>query len=342
MTTCRTGSRDVSREVAIDGERCVHALLATASCRACIEACPRQALRLGEEALGIDTTACDGCGLCRPACPEAAIAVGAPIHRRRTRDGLIAFAICEWAGQAAGAGVVACLHAVGRRELEGLAGEGVVRLTVAHGDCDRCPRRPEATLAEAASDARRIQRSRGEKPIEIDWQSPSRWRETLAASGRAEAPVDTARRGFLGLGRRAPSRALRPAASGPPDAGHLSARSPVLSPGACTGCDACVRICPHGALRLGKAGDDLRYETVPESCTGCGLCMDVCAHDAIRVELMSGVRQVLALRSGRCRACGAPYHEPPARPSSDLCPICSRHNHRSALFQVNDPGRRNT
>ena len=67
---------DIEREIALPklfGERCVHALSATASCKACVDVCPEDAWLLDDEALGLDTERCDGCGLCAAACPERAI-----------------------------------------------------------------------------------------------------------------------------------------------------------------------------------------------------------------------------------------------------------------------------
>ncbi|MDY6877264.1 MAG: 4Fe-4S binding protein [Chloroflexota bacterium] len=47
----------------------------------------------------------------------------------------------------------------------------------------------------------------------------------------------------------------------------------------CTGCGACVEVCPAGAIGLvdGKARVD------EESCTGCGACVDACAEGAIQL-----------------------------------------------------------
>ena len=57
----------------INGDRCVHAHIETASCKACVDACPENAWILDDESLGLNTNSCDGCGLCVPACTEGAI-----------------------------------------------------------------------------------------------------------------------------------------------------------------------------------------------------------------------------------------------------------------------------
>jgi len=49
----------------------------------------------------------------------------------------------------------------------------------------------------------------------------------------------------------------------------------------CTGCGACVEVCPTGAMTL--IGDAARVDE--ERCTGCGACADVCPVGAIRPVL---------------------------------------------------------
>ncbi len=42
----------------------------------------------------------------------------------------------------------------------------------------------------------------------------------------------------------------------------------------CTGCGACVAVCPHGAIRQASPG--VRPETDGERCVGCGVCTEAC------------------------------------------------------------------
>jgi NAD-dependent dihydropyrimidine dehydrogenase PreA subunit len=46
----------------------------------------------------------------------------------------------------------------------------------------------------------------------------------------------------------------------------------------CTGCGACLEVCPRGAISL--RGD--RAEIDPRRCTECGMCLEVCPVAAIR------------------------------------------------------------
>ena len=69
----------------------------------------------------------------------------------------------------------------------------------------------------------------------------------------------------------------------------MSDRQPVWVDGdRCTGCGACVAVCPVGAIALadGKARVDGAPSEWPsrrygETCTGCGACVDACPEDAI-------------------------------------------------------------
>jgi Ni,Fe-hydrogenase III small subunit/NAD-dependent dihydropyrimidine dehydrogenase PreA subunit len=54
----------------------VRAVACPDGCRACIESCPTGAIRLEEEALGLDTGACIFCRACESACPAGAISFG--------------------------------------------------------------------------------------------------------------------------------------------------------------------------------------------------------------------------------------------------------------------------
>ena len=51
-------------------------------------------------------------------------------------------------------------------------------------------------------------------------------------------------------------------------------------PEGCTGCGACVDVCPVDAVNV--EGDTARVER--EWCIGCGVCVEACPVEAIRLE----------------------------------------------------------
>jgi len=51
----------------------------------------------------------------------------------------------------------------------------------------------------------------------------------------------------------------------------------------CTGCTACVPICPTGALDVDRKNWKVSYD--PEKCVVCLSCLDVCIYKAVEVNL---------------------------------------------------------
>ncbi len=55
----------------------------------------------------------------------------------------------------------------------------------------------------------------------------------------------------------------------------------VIDEDKCTGCGACLRACPHGAV----TGEKKQPHTIdPELCTKCGICRDACTFEAVTVR----------------------------------------------------------
>ncbi len=118
--------------------------------------------------------------------------------------------------------------------------------------------------------------------------------------------------------------------------GARFAAAPVIDPLKCTGCDACIRVCPLQVLTQIKdeAGQDT-YRVNPVSCDACGLCSDVCSTDAIRLKMMTKCPDGIPLQSWTCRACGVGVHQPAQRDNlGGLCSICAQTGHHKKLFQV--------
>lgn len=320
----------------IDAERCVHAFAAQASCRRCASACPHGALTLTEQSLDFDEDACTGCGHCRPACPEAAIALpGLSLTAAVDKDAREAHVACAVAIPDGGLGTVPCLHAFGERDLASLANDGVTRVRVARGSCAECVERPAVTIDDHVRAVNRLRTAHGQPALELADETPHAWQRrvvSVAAQGRT---LDSGRRGFLsGLLRR-------PADEAPAiETAILTRFAPRIEVAACSGCDACARICPHGAISLRRDEYGLHYTSMPSACTGCGLCQDICQDGAINVEaFVPAAAMRVALIESRCTRCGVPFHQP-AHGSGEradelsLCRICRAHPHPAKLFEV--------
>jgi ferredoxin len=53
----------------------------------------------------------------------------------------------------------------------------------------------------------------------------------------------------------------------------------------CTGCAACVLVCPSGAITIKADG---KAEVDPEFCISCGNCKQACEHGAITLDSAGG------------------------------------------------------
>lgn len=316
----------------IDACMCVHAHAPFARCEACAAACPKDAILLDDDGLSLDPTACDGCGLCVPACPRAAITLQRPLTilfaGRRCGS---AWATCREVREA-GETSLACQHALGHRDLDSLAEEGVHALHILSGDCADCPNGAGPQQLENAH-ARHvaIRKSRGAAVVQLVlYREGDAYRAALARARVDTDEIDRRRRRLfsaLSVPERLPETEASEA---------LAYHSPLINTAFCVACDACTGICPDGALvreRLPQSA----YRIVPSRCSGCQLCLDLCDREAISLQEAGPAGEtVLRLDPGRCRSCGVPYYRLQESGSGrdGLCRICAVRPHAGNLFQV--------
>jgi Pyruvate/2-oxoacid:ferredoxin oxidoreductase delta subunit len=186
--------------------------------------------------------------------------------------------------------------------------------------------------------------ARGLPPLVLQDLSSGAWRRAHAAAEVYPEGPELTRRGFM---RNLFAAAAAPAPKAAPEpwcapglrlpktpSTRTTFHAPILDEGRCSGCDACVRLCLHGAITL--AEDTAAYLLYPDACTGCDLCVDVCDRDAVRVDRFASVTDLrIPLHGGRCRSCGAVFHRPIVGAADwRLCPVCAQADHRRRLFQV--------
>lgn len=331
----------------VDGDRCVHARIETATCRACVDVCPRQAWRLDDDGLGLDEAACDGCGLCVAACPPGAIGGLAPQPARRRVAGREALlARCDRVSGAGGEGHPPCLHGIGLMPLLEAWRQGQRIWLVASADCDTCPRGAGERLETRVEHLNGLFQARGLAPIHLRRLGPESLATLLAGSDTpaAEPPPDQRKRNWLGL---SPDPAQDP--EKPPQApgAFFTGKGPLpwslgLDSAACVACHACVRVCPSGALSQQDlvepphGGPSGLYRLDPARCTGCHLCRDVCEHDALHLAPWTRPTQdTVYLRAKLCPACGTRFHYPADRPNPPTqCWVCAGGKPAGRLYQV--------
>ncbi len=326
----------------IEADECVHTWSILATCSACVDACPESALVMDDELLGFHTDACTACGLCQPACPQGAISVGTAIPV----EGRIASVACKKSPARRGT-AVACVHALGIRQLADLYQRGMRRLEVATGSCNSCDIRASVRLDTHVADFNRLAASRGQPVIEIAESELARNRQRLDHACRPQVS-DAGRRAFLrsfintASDRQMPRDTTQPLAAfqslGQNSAqAAIYAAAPRIDPRRCDSCDACVNICRNGALTRIKDNPGIaHYKITPHMCSGCGACVDLCDNQAVQLHTMTARPPIrVSLSVSRCKSCGNEYHLPEVRAdNAGMCRICLQAGHQKKLFQV--------
>ena len=326
-----------------DGGRCVHDRSVVSTCKACVEACPNDALVMDDELLGLDEDACSGCGLCQPACLQNAITFE-PAPPGKADRILLA---CERSGRQYTGLQISCIHQTGMEQLAKFYNTGVRTLLIATPDCDLCENGGGIRLEDYLAAFNELAASRALEPLEAvsaGKDTPGKWRDR---DNRLENP------GRRNLFAALTGRERRTGHKSRPDSGisHLAQfqktgaennntlffRIPEIDAKTCDGCDACLNICPSDALTLvNEKSALLCYQVSPENCNGCGLCVDICPPGALSLKALDTcTTHAIALRTFTCASCGASCHEPGIKDDgTSVCRICAQTQNHKKLFQV--------
>jgi len=348
----------------IDADACVYAFFEQADCHACVDVCPTRAWVIGDDSLGLDTEACDGCGLCVPACPGGALSIHFPWVIRPFAGRMIALFACEESGIENNPAIIPCIHSLGVRQLLLLHNSGIEHLLIATAECIDCTRHQQSGIHQRVEQLNKLLLERDKPPMKILQRSNQVWMKIFKTDEAISRGTQLSRRKFLRGGgemlrhqlvvldplnlpecRTAPPGQLLPDAEA--DEVHWP-WTPMLDESLCNGCDACMKLCPTDALQLIHDGDEEKededksgsysvYRLDASYCTGCGICATVCELQAITIHSWSLSKDnAIKLTEKRCTACGNNFHLPLGSSQSEesLCRICRKHNHSSNLFQV--------
>jgi len=304
--------RAVDVAPAYEAERCLVVTRGANACRACLDACPHDAVKIGRR-VEIDPVDCTGCGLCVRACPSQALEA----NPRYEPGASLRCSQVPGDGQS-----VLCLARLAPTDVLRLAGRHPDVL-LAHGDCASCAigsaAVPEAARRVAA-DALTLAAARG-RPLEVRVERAERFDGDRRPDRVSRRSLLT---GSLRGAQRGASTALEPLerllptppsddemgelpkelvrqyhvlelAALPADAA-VPWRLPRVADG-CILCPACTRACPTDAFSRDMNAEPAVLQLDPERCVGCDACVEACPvhvitmDDAVTWGELSGGRQ---------------------------------------------------
>ena len=273
--------------IRLHADRCVHARDKSATCDACVRACPVDALHLNGSIV-LDTEACKVCGACLHVCPTGAfegedgvvdlLKCVARLEPARVIELACAQHPAPEKGSPDVEAVVrttGCLAALGPSAYIGLIAMGVQRVSVRMDACAECPiGQARTSITEAISTVQQLLALYGlaDRVVELSTVSVRKNRPVYAAKNpplsrrglfrmfAAEGPrqiarvltdeTDQSRIKSPSPERRRLINTLRhlPAANESIFAGRFALCAHSTVNDTCTACGVCARICPTGAL----------------------------------------------------------------------------------------------
>lgn len=302
-------------------------------CTVCVDACPKDALQVislagrDDHAPTVDPLTCVGCGLCEAQCPVQAIsgvAADGQLLVDAARGKAVLRLRCEVARLFGGTlaadrpdavgldvGCLASLHSETVAATAGaLTADGAVELL--RGDCETCPMGAGEAVASMIDEAgttlagaRRIHvgvAAQTSEPAEATNRPTAKLsrRALFRKASPTLAAEDAVRAGTSAQGGRTPRQLVLEFLENP------SLPRPSAKAG-CTGCQACINVCPREALESSVIDDVFTLTVDPSACVQCRECVRVCPENVVEPggRLIDLQPQILTqVQLTRCDVCG--------------------------------------
>lgn len=298
-----TGNRD---DLVVDASRCLLMRFSESSCRHCIDICPHGAVTL-DGGLSINPEQCRGCLLCTAVCPTGALEQKTDFsvclsQLSRVQEPVLGCTRTRTGSNAA----LACLGGLSEEHLLTLCHSLIGKITLNLSLCADCAnkailpflrKRQDALFKAGLSDGG-CHVVPAESVADLHFRDESLDRRSFFRSFRSalfQSAVAIMATSGEQCSKRTPygekrlperrevlNRIRKDFSSEMVPRIRVQFDSQADFNGNCTACQACVSICPTGAMETGTADAPPVFDQ--SLCTGCKLCSEFCLDEAVRIS----------------------------------------------------------
>ncbi|EKF8535706.1 4Fe-4S dicluster domain-containing protein [Escherichia coli] len=271
------------------GAECARQRFRFATCHACVEACPAQALTLTEEGIAVDAEQCIDCAVCQFICPQEAIrGVNSPLRY-----------FCNHTLVAPFTTIAPTLEELLLWHKE----QGITAIAI---DLSQAKAWERALLL--LNECLRQYGEEGWSVVSPHTSEVNVSRRRLFHVQRADVQMTQIQPGLRRLHYLWP---------------QISDARPMMDPQKCQLCGACWRACEQQVFSLNEG----HLQINDALCNGCQNCISVCFHQAMTVELTILPAKIVNLHANRkvCKTCQKSFLT--FQQNAQNCLYCQRHRY---------------